>query len=107
MADLSLAWQRVKDDIKESRVFITAPYEVELVELDLKSWLDRILSEIKNRTYNPASAEIIDSPKPNYGIRPGSHLRLEDRVVYAALVGSFFDKLKERLSWSTQIDYSH
>jgi hypothetical protein len=106
-SDLALAWRRTKADIQANRVFVRTPYEIELVDENTDEWL-RQLSEKVAAGYRPASAIIADIPKGNGGIRPGAILSLEDRTVYADIVGSFLPIISEALRWSQgSIDFSY
>jgi hypothetical protein len=78
--DLDLAWRRTKSDLQNGRVFVHSPLEIELVEADLKPWLDRLRQKIQGGYY-PDSAVLADIPKGNGAVRPGAMLSLEDRVV--------------------------
>ena len=93
-SDLPLAWRRTKADIQTNRVFVRTPYEIELVDENTDEWL-RQLSEKVAAGYRPASAIIADIPKGNGGIRPGAILSLEDRTVYADIVGAFLPIISE------------
>lgn len=106
--DLDLAWKRVKDDIKKGRVFVETPYEIVLVEQDLPSWIKNIQEKLESDDYSPSPSVVCDSPKENFGIRPGCHLNLTDRVVYAALLGECLPFIYKELSWSqNKVDFCH
>jgi hypothetical protein len=105
--DLSLAWERVKSDIRNGREFVRHPYEVDLVEADLDGWLEGLRNEVQNG-FNPSAAIIADIPKGRGAVRPGALLRLEDRVVYAACVGTALPAIYSALEWSQgQIDIAY
>lgn len=107
LVDLELAWRRVKKDLR-SRVFIRRPFSVELVELDLESWLEALSTELREDTYSPGSMFIADVPKDGFTIRPGSHLSLRDRVVYAACLGVCLPFIREFLEWAAEgVDFSY
>lgn len=107
LLDLDLAWRRTKSDLQSGRVFVHSPLEIELVEADLKPWLDRLRQKIQN-SYQPESAVIADIPKGNGAVRPGAMLSLEDRVVYSALVGALLPTINNGLMWSQGIvDFSY
>lgn len=108
LLDLEVAWNRVKRDIAQDRVFIRHPYGVSLIECDLQSWLQARLESIANGTYAPSPMFVCDVPKENGLIRPGSHLSHADRLVYAACVGACYSEIHRTLKWSqAQIDFSY
>jgi len=107
LLNLDVAWRRVKADIHD-RVFIRHPYEVKLIELDLAGWLDSILDSVQKGTYNPSPLIVCDVPKGGGAVRPGAHLSLVDRVMYAAYVGACFPHIHRSLFWSQgQVDFSY
>ncbi|HMC76109.1 MAG TPA: hypothetical protein VKH34_03215, partial [Vicinamibacterales bacterium] len=97
--DLQVAWRRVKYDLRH-RAFLTLPYELELIEIDLDGWLAAIDRSIREDTYSPGPMVVCDVPKPGWLIRPGSHLSLVDRVVYTATVGACYPLIHAALQWS-------
>lgn len=109
--DLNLAWKRVKRDIERNRVFVKHPYEILLIEQDLEGWLNNLnlfLEENKENIFTPSSASICEIPKPKSGIRPGAHLVMEDRIVYAACVEAAYTSIYKTLEWSQGcIDYNY
>lgn len=105
--DLRLAWQRVKWDITNSRAFVRNPYEIDLVEADLDGWLSNLTQEIENG-FNPSAATIAEVPKGGGAVRPGALLNLEDKVVYAACVGTALPAIYSTLEWSQgEVDFSY
>jgi hypothetical protein len=106
-SDLPLAWRRTKVDIQANRVFVRTPYEVELVDQNTDEWLAQ-LNEKVVAGYRPVSAIIADIPKGNGAVRPGAVLSLEDRTVYADLIGSMFPQISAGLRWSQgSVDFSY
>lgn len=100
--NLSLAWKRVKDDIKENgQSFIDHPLELELIEYDLSNYLENLKDNIKNNNYNPSRNRIIDIPKPNWHIRPGSILNIPDQIIFSALILECIGKIRDDIAWST------
>ena len=105
--DLELAWRRVKSDLQTGRVFVHSPFEVELIEANLDEWLARLRDKI-SAGYQPSSAVVADIPKGNGAVRPAALLSLEDRVVYAALVGAILPSINGGLRWSQgTVDFSY
>ena len=92
--DLKLAWKRVKEDLKDQS-FIDHPYVIVLIESDLDNWLDALREKIAADEYNPRRSGIIDIPKPNWHLRPGNILTIEDNVIYSALLLDSIEKIKE------------
>ena len=106
-SDLALAWRRTKADIQANRAFVRTPYEIELVDQNTDEWLGH-LSEKVAAGYRPGSAAIADVPKGNGAVRPGAVLSLEDRTVYADIVGSLFPRVSTGLRWSQgTVDFSY
>ncbi|NJK36154.1 MAG: hypothetical protein HC919_15125 [Oscillatoriales cyanobacterium SM2_2_1] len=106
--DLSLGWKRVKRDVTSNRVFIKHPYEILLIEQDLESWLNKIRQSMEENSFSPSPAPICEIPKPRSGIRPGSHICMRDRVVYAACIEAIYSSIYDNLTWSQgKIDFSY
>jgi hypothetical protein len=106
-SDLGLAWRRTKADIQANRVFVRTPYEIELVDQNTDEWLGHLSQKVA-AGYRPSSANIADVPKGNGSVRPGTVLSLEDRTVYADIVGSLFPMISAGLRWSQGIvDFSY
>lgn len=105
--DLQIAWRRVKRDIPD-RVFIRHPFEVSIIEQDLDAWLNQLKDTIRDGVYNPGSSVICDAPKGRGAVRPGAHLSMGDRVVFAAIVGACFQQIHRHLQWSQgTVDFSY
>ena len=96
--DLTLAWKRLKGD-RRDRCFITHPYLIELIEQDLDGWLSSV-AEILSQDYRPSPAAVCHEPKPGWLLRPGTHLRIKDELVYTALAGRLYPKIEGALRWS-------
>jgi len=96
--DLTLAWQRVRGE--RSQAFIRFPHEVELVELDLATWLTSIQDRINSGAYVPSPAIHCDVPKKKWMIRPGSYVSLTDRVVYTACVSACLPQIRKATDWA-------
>jgi hypothetical protein len=106
-SDLALAWRRVKADIQTNRVFVRTPYEIELIDQNTDEWLGQLREKV-SAGYRPGSANIADIPKGNGAVRPGAVLSLEDRTVYADIVGSLFPMISAGLRWAQgTIDFSY
>ena len=96
--NLDLAWRRYKRD-QSDMAFADHPYQDSLIESYLERWIAELKSET-DRNYTPSRSEIIDIPKPNFHLRPGSILKPKDATLYQALVHHSIDKIRERLLWS-------
>jgi hypothetical protein len=102
-----LAWRRVKADLAH-RVFVRHPCEVELVELELNSWLERLAEDYEHQRYSPRPATVCEVPKPGGATRPSVHLSLEDRTIYTAAVSQCFPQLVAALKWADgNVDFSY
>ena len=96
--DLALAWRRAKFD-RPDRCFVSHPFLIELVELDLDEWLADLRQRIA-AGFSPSPALVCQEPKGGGLVRPGTCLQLEDEVVFNAAVGSSFQAIAENLRWS-------
>ena len=105
--DLRLAWQRVKSDITNGRAFVRNSYEVELIEADLDGGLDTLKRQILDG-FNPSAATIAEIPKGGGAVRPGALLHPEDRLIYAACVGTALPAIYSALEWSQgEVDFAY
>ena len=108
--DFKLAWRRVKRDISQNRVFIQYPHEVALIEQDLDGWLERLEKAVRSskNTYTPSAVFICEVPKAGAGIRPGAHISIEDRVLYAACLQAAYEQIFNKLEWAQgTVDYNY
>ena len=96
--NLELAWQRTKLD-RPDRVFVTNPYLTAIAEQDLHAYLAEV-RELVARGYAPSPAGTCPVPEGRWQVRPGAYLRLEDEIVFNALVGRAFPNLIAKLEWS-------
>ncbi len=92
---LELAWKRLKYD-RPDRIFVNHPHQIRVIDANLPVWLQRIREQL-TRGYLPSSSSICYVPKPNWLVRPGSVLALEDEVVYNALIGSEYGKIYQAI----------
>jgi hypothetical protein len=105
--DLMAGWQRVRKDIQIQREFVRHPYEISLVELDLDGWLLELRRKVRPG-FHPFAAPIADVPKGYGAVRPGALLKLDDRVIYAACIGTVFPAIFSALEWSQGVvDFSY
>lgn len=107
LLDLPLAWSRVKDDLRNDRVFVQRPFEQALVESDLANWLAAIRTEIERGEYAPAPLLVVEVPKGKGAVRPGTYLRLEDQVVYTAAVGACVAAIRSVVERKGRNDFSY
>jgi len=98
LLDLGLAWRRAKFD-RPDRCFVSHPFLVDLVEQDLDQWLAELNARLVEG-FTPSPAIVCQEPKGGGLVRPGTHLRLEDEVVFNALLGAGFQLIAARLRWS-------
>jgi Reverse transcriptase (RNA-dependent DNA polymerase) len=96
--DLDLAWRRVKQD-RPDRTFVSHPFLMEIIESDLEAWLNTTRSQLL-KGYSPHDCVICYTPKPNWLVRPGAVLCLEDELVFNAILGHLHENLWELLKWS-------
>lgn len=102
--DLALAFERVRDELRArprtARALAHNPFEIELIELDLDSWIEVLDARLNNDEYVPGPIEVCDYPKGLGLVRPGSRLAIEDRVVATAAVGACLDQIDLATRWS-------
>src|SRR5262245_13075291 len=98
LLDLHLAWRRLKQD-RPDRNFVTHPYVLDLIESDLDGWLGGIQSRLE-RGYTPGDCEVLYAPKPNWMVRPGAVLQLEDEVVLNAILGYSHKAIWAGIGWA-------
>lgn len=95
MLDLELAWRRVKKDQSKPGIdFIPDLLSYDDFERDIVANLERIKKSL-DEGYEPSNLLEIDVPKRGYSIRPGSNQKIEDRIVYQALIDFISNKVKE------------
>lgn len=94
--NLQLAWSRLTFD-RPDRSFLSNPFLLQLVGLDLPGWLDEIRGQIV-AGYRPSACITVQAPKGNWQVRPGAHLRLEDEVVFNALIGLVLPNISQSLN---------
>jgi hypothetical protein len=109
--NFALAHRRVIDELDEQpktgRALVENPYERELVETDLESWLDDLKTSVVNGTYTPGAVDLCGAPKGGDLIRPAARMALADRVVYTAAVGSCVKYIVRATRWSQRkIDFA-
>lgn len=105
--DLGLAWKRARADLPHS-VFVRHPFEIELIESDLAGWLSGLTTAIADGQYRPSPMVVCDVPKGKGAIRPGAHLGVKDRIVFASCVGASLPYIHTSLSWSQGVvDFSY
>lgn len=98
--DLKLSWRRTKKDLRK-KGFYYHPYELELIEYKLEDWIAGLKDKISSG-YHPSQSEIIDVPKPNWHLRKGTILTLEDSVLYSSLILDGINEIKDGIDWSSQ-----
>ncbi|MGZ5484143.1 MAG: reverse transcriptase domain-containing protein [Pyrinomonadaceae bacterium] len=106
LLDLDLAWRRAKQD-QPKRIFVRHPYEVDLIETDVRSWLQRLSESLRTDAYHPSPLVICEVPKGRGAVRPGGHLAVDDRIVYAGCVGACLPTIHEHLSRNAGFDFSY
>ncbi len=105
--NLSLAWRRTKLDAQSDRVFVRTPYEIDLIDENVSEWVS-LLNKRISEGYRPGSTTIADIPKGNGAIRPAALLSLEDRTVYADLVGALVPTIYSGLKWAQgTVDFAY
>ena len=102
--NFDLAYKRVQDELvdqpRSGRAFVANPFERELAELDLESWLAALKSDVIAGHYSPGEIELCGAPKGGDLVRPAARMSLADRVVYTAAVGSCVKYIVAATRWS-------
>lgn len=93
--NLELAWARLIFD-RPDRSFVSHPFLMELVEINLADWLEHIRRSVV-QGYVPSSCGIVQAPKGNWQVRPGGNLRLEDEVIFNAILGLNLPSIENEL----------
>ena len=93
---LNLAWARLLFDREGHRCFLTHPFLLDLVRLDLENWLEGIRRRVA-AGYQPSSCGIVEAPKGNWQVRPGGNLRLEDELIFNAVLGRNLPNIEAEL----------
>lgn len=96
--NLDLAWRRTKR-YRPERSFVVHPFLSRWVEQDSAGWLSSIKKRV-NAGYCPREGSACFMPKPKGMLRKGIVLDLRDEVVYAALVGEFYNAIWRKVAWS-------
>jgi hypothetical protein len=109
--NFQLAYKRVQDELNDQprsgRAFVANPFERELVELDLDSWLAALSDAVTSGNYAPGEVAFSGAPKGADLIRPGVHMGLADRVVYTAAVGACARYIIRATRWSQRtVDFA-
>lgn len=76
------------------------PFELDLIEVDLESWLAELKGLVDAGAYVPGAIEVCDFPKAGGLVRPGSRMSVADRVVFTAAIGASLDQLDAVTRWS-------
>lgn len=102
--NFELAYKRARDELvdqrRSGRAFVAAPFEQELVEHDLESWLEELRTSVLERSFTSHDVEVCGSPKGADLVRPGIRMSLADRVVYTAAVGGCVRHIIAATRWS-------
>jgi len=99
--NLELAWKRHKNDLKDMS-FSDHPYETKIIDDNFNEWLAKLKEKLNN--YKPSRSEIIDIPKKDFHLRPGSIITAEDATVFQALLLYEAQKIRDNLLWSATKD---
>jgi hypothetical protein len=108
---LKLAYRRVRDELRDQprsgRALVVNPFEIELVEVDYKGWIDELTRRVEGGSYVPGPLEVSAAPKGGGLVRPAVRLGIGDRVVYTAAVGACLRKILDETNWSQKkIDFA-
>ena len=101
--DFELAWDKAKSNLRDtSRIFVNNPYIVDILDRNREEWLDNFTKKVNNGDYNPDDSRIVNIPKKGWNVRPGNALRIEDTLMYSALVLALYDDIREEIRWSAK-----
>jgi hypothetical protein len=105
--DIKLAWSRVQNDLKNKH-FISPLFLPDILRVDIDNWLSELKIKVENKLYQYHPMEIIEIPKGNGLIRPGSLLSIDDNIVYAALVQECYINVFARIEWAqNEVDFAY
>lgn len=101
--DFELAWDKTKSNLRDtSRIFVNNPYIVDILDRHSEDWLENFTKKVADGSYNPDESRIINIPKKGWNIRPGNALRIEDALMYSALVLDLYDDIQDEIKWSAR-----
>lgn len=95
--NLELGCRRHLCDLKD-RCFAQAPYEPALIEANRAAWIAELREKLTD--YHPFPGEVINAPKADFHLRPGTVLTLADATVYNALLLYEVERIRHHLAWS-------
>ncbi len=81
---LQLAVARVAADQK-NRTFLSSLFELSYQQHSESEWLPPLAKQLAAGDYVPRTPATFDVPKPNWHVRPGADLSVDDQVVYQYL----------------------
>ena len=98
--EFELAWNKTKSNLQDtSRIFVNDPYIVDILDRNKEEYVEH-LENIVDNGYYPSESKIVDVPKANWNVRPGSVLSVDDLTVYSALVLAIYEDIRETIEWS-------
>lgn len=77
---------------RPDRAFVSYPRLFELIELDLGKWLEILRGRVASG-YTPHDCLTCYSPKPDWLVRPGAVLDINDEILLNAIVGSIHKEI--------------
>ena len=106
-SELTDAFVRARHD-QQKRTFFRHPSDLLVVNAYHLEWLAALQNRLDDGTYTPRPAPLLGIPKPEWHIRPGAILTLEDQVVYHYLALLARSVIASQLQWSEgKIRYSN
>jgi len=100
--DVVLSWKRIKKDFKDKN-FIYPLLLPNILQNDLDKWLQILKEKFDKTNYFPHPMEIVEIPKGNGLIRPGSLLTIEDNLYYSCLVQECYPTIFDNVKWSQNV----
>jgi len=97
--DILLGWKKTRYEFRRDKCFIDYPHIIDFIESGLDEWVEEIKEELGDH-YHFSVPEIINVPKSGWSVRPGSVLKIKDRVIYSALVLDLYEDIRDEISWS-------
>lgn len=95
--DLNVVWKKYKNDLNELS-FYDHPFESNIINHNTEEWLNGLKDTLNG--YSPSVPDIINVPKKNNHLRPGTILSVSDAVIYQALVLRDITKIRQNMLWS-------
>lgn len=96
---LGLALKLLESDQRE-RAFFAHPYLLNIHKRFEQEWLSSVRKKLDDGTYVATATRAVEVPKPDWHVRPGLLLSLDDELIYNYLIQECLPQLRNELNWS-------